>query len=102
MKKILLLCSAGMSTSIVVKKMLESAEKRGISVEIKAVWLEMFQENLDKYDTFLLGPQVKFRKDELNKIAQEVGKKVEVINMMDYGMMKGDKILDFALSLIEE
>ncbi|MBC2854166.1 MULTISPECIES: PTS sugar transporter subunit IIB [Cetobacterium] len=102
MKKILLLCSAGMSTSIVVKKMLESAEKRGIPVEIKAVGLEMFQENLDKYDTFLLGPQVKFRKDELNKIAQEVGKKVEVINMMDYGMMKGDKILDFALSLIEE
>lgn len=102
MKKILLLCSAGMSTSIVVKKMLESAEKRGIFVEIKAVGLEMFQENLDKYDTFLLGPQVKFRKDELNKIAQEVGKKVEVINMMDYGMMKGDKILDFALSLIEE
>ncbi|WP_047396071.1 PTS sugar transporter subunit IIB [Cetobacterium sp. ZOR0034] len=102
MKKILLLCSAGMSTSIVVKKMLESAEKRGISVEIKAVGLEMFQENLDKYDTFLLGPQVKFRKDELNKIAQEVGKKVEVINMMDYGMMKGDKILNFALSLIEE
>ncbi|WP_418963903.1 PTS sugar transporter subunit IIB [Cetobacterium sp.] len=102
MKKILLLCSAGMSTSIVVKKMLESAEKRGIEVEIKAVGLEMFQENLDRYDTFLLGPQVKFRRDELNKIAQEVGKKVEVINMMDYGMMKGDKILDFALSLIEE
>lgn len=101
MKKILLLCSAGMSTSIVVKKMLESAEKRGIDAEIKATGLEMFQENLDKYDVFLLGPQVKFRKDELNKIAQEVGKKVEVINMMDYGMMKGDKILDFALSLIE-
>ncbi|MGX6592077.1 PTS system, cellobiose-specific IIB component [Cetobacterium ceti] len=101
MKKILLLCSAGMSTSIVVKKMLESAEKRGIEVEIKAVGLEMFQENLDKYDTFLLGPQVRFRKDELNAIAQEKGKKVEVINTMDYGMMKGDKILDFALSLIE-
>ncbi|MCJ8342093.1 MAG: PTS sugar transporter subunit IIB [Cetobacterium sp.] len=73
----------------------------GIEVEIKAVGLEMFQENLDKYDTFLLGPQVRFRKDELNAIAQEKGKKVEVINTMDYGMMKGDKILDFALSLIE-
>ena len=102
MKKILLLCSAGMSTSMVVKKMLESAEKRGIEVDIKAVGLELFQDNLDKYDVFLLGPQVKFRRDELNKIAQGVGKRVEVINTMDYGMMKGDKILDYALSLIED
>ena len=102
MKKILLLCSAGMTTSMVVKKMLGSAEKRGIEVDIKAVGLELFQDNLDKYDVFLLGPQVKFRRDELNKIAQGVGKRVEVINTMDYGMMKGDKILDYALSLIED
>lgn len=78
MKKILLLCSAGMSTSIVVKKMLESAEKRGIPVEIKAVGLEMFQENLDKYDTFLLGPQVKFRKDELNKMLKRLERKLKL------------------------
>ena len=37
MKKILLLCSNGMSTSLMVKKMLEAAEKKGIEVEIKAL-----------------------------------------------------------------
>lgn len=100
MKKILLLCSNGMSTSLMVKKMLEAAEKKGIEVEIKAVGLEMFKENLDKYDVFLLGPQIKYRKAEFEKIAAEVGKKVEVINTIDYGMMKGDKVLDFALGLI--
>ncbi|MEG0301503.1 PTS sugar transporter subunit IIB [Cetobacterium sp.] len=101
MKKILLLCSAGMSTSIIVKKMLEAADKKGLEVKIKAMGLEMFQENLGNYDIFLLGPQVKFKRDELNKIAQENGKRVEVINPMDYGMMKGDKILEFALNLID-
>lgn len=100
MKKILLLCSNGMSTSLMVKKMLEAAEKKGIEVEIKAVGLEMFKDNLDKYDVFLLGPQIKYRKAEFEKIAAEVGKKVEVINTIDYGMMKGDKVLDFALGLI--
>ncbi|MGY0394713.1 MULTISPECIES: PTS sugar transporter subunit IIB [unclassified Fusobacterium] len=100
MKKILLLCSNGMSTSLMVKKMLEAAEKKGIEVEIKAVGLEMFKENLDKYDVFLLGPQIKYRKAEFEKMAAEVGKKVEVINTIDYGMMKGDKVLDFALGLI--
>ncbi|MGB6127490.1 MAG: PTS sugar transporter subunit IIB [Psychrilyobacter sp.] len=100
MKKILLLCSAGMSTSIVVKKMREAAEKKEIECEIEAMGLEQFHSNLDKYDVFLLGPQVRFKKDELNKLAQEVNKTVEVINSMDYGMMKGEKILDFALELI--
>ena len=100
MKKILLLCSAGMSTSIVVKKMKEAAEAKGIEAQIEAVGLEQFHDKLGEYDVFLLGPQVRFKKDELNKLAQEVGKKVEVINSMDYGMMKGEKILDFALELI--
>lgn len=100
MKKILLLCSAGMSTSIVVKKMKEAAETKNIEAQIEAVGLEEFHTKLSDYDVFLLGPQVRFKRDELNKVAQEVGKKVEVINSMDYGLMKGDKILDFALSLI--
>lgn len=101
MKKILLLCQAGMSTSLLVKKMTEAAQKKGIEAEIKAVGLEKFQENLDQYDVFLLGPQVKYKKAELEKIAAEVGKKVEVINTVDYGMMRGDKVLDFALGLIK-
>lgn len=100
MKKILLICSAGMSTSMVVKKMREAAQNRGINAEINAVGLELFQENLDKYDVFLLGPQVRFRKDEFQKLATQVNKKVEVINQMDYGMLKGEKIFDWALSLI--
>lgn len=101
MTKILLLCVAGMSTSLMVKKMQDAAVKKGVEVEIKAVDLGRFEENLDKYDIFLLGPQVKYRKPELEKIATTVGKKVEVINTVDYGMMKGDKVLDFALGLIK-
>lgn len=102
MKKILLLCAAGMSTSLMVRKMREAAEKKGINAKIEAVGLEKFQENLNEYDVFLLGPQVKYKKDELDSIAKEVGKSVEVINTMDYGMMNGEKVLDFALELMEK
>lgn len=101
MKKILLLCDNGMSTSVIVKKMQAAAEERGIEVDIKAVSCMGFQENLDLYDIFLLGPQVKFKKNELNTIAAAKNKKVEVIDSMDYGLMKGDKILDFALKHLE-
>lgn len=101
MKKILLCCSAGMSTSLLVTKMRKVAEERGLDVEIEAVALELFDENLPKYDIFLLGPQVKFKKIDFQKKADEYGKKVEVINMIDYGTMNGAKVLDFALNLIK-
>lgn len=101
MKKILLCCSAGMSTSLLVTKMRKVAEEKGIEAEIDAVALELFDENLSKYDIFLLGPQVKFKKTDFQKKADAYGKKVEVINMMDYGTMNGAKVLDFALNLIK-
>ncbi|MDD9157198.1 PTS sugar transporter subunit IIB [Aliivibrio sp. S4TY2] len=100
MKKILLLCAAGMSTSMVVKKMRESAELQGLEIHIEAHGVETIQDYLAEYDLFLLGPQIRFKKDELQKLADEVNKKVEVIDMMDYGMMKGDKILKGALVLL--
>ena len=34
MKKILLVCAAGMSTSLLVNRMKEAAEKKGVEVEI--------------------------------------------------------------------
>ncbi|KAB2825215.1 PTS sugar transporter subunit IIB [Aliivibrio finisterrensis] len=100
MKKILLLCAAGMSTSMVVKKMRESAAQQELDIHIEAHGVETIQDYLAEYDLFLLGPQIRFKKDELQKLADEVNKKVEVIDMMDYGMMKGDKILKDALVLL--
>lgn len=101
MKKILLCCSAGMSTSLLVTKMKKVAEEKGIDVEINAIALELFEENLPNYDVFLLGPQVKFKKTDFQKKADAFNKKVDVINMIDYGTMNGAKVLDFTLSLIK-
>ena len=56
--------------------------------------------NLDNYDVFLLGPQVKYKKAKREPIAAAKGKKVEGINTIDYGMMKGEKVLEQALALI--
>ena len=49
----------------------------------------------------LLGPQIKYALSELKKITDEHGKKIAVIEMMDYGMMNGEKVLDTALSLLD-
>ena len=101
MKKIMLCCSAGMSTSLLVKKMVAEADKRGLEAEIKAYGAAEFDQQVGKYEVVLLGPQVKYMQQDLQKKADAHGIKVEPINMMDYGMQKGDKVLDFALSLID-
>ncbi len=101
MKNIVLCCAAGMSTSMLVQRMKEAAQKKGVEVSIKAVPVSEFKENLTEADIILLGPQVKYEQAKLQAQADPLGKKVAVIDMMDYGMMKGDVVLDKALKLLE-
>ena len=101
MNKIMLCCSAGMSTSLPVKKMVAEAEKRQLPVEIKAFGAAEFDEQVAKYQVVLLGPQVKYMLADLQSRAKPFGVPVEPIAMPDYGMQRGDKVLDFALSLIK-
>ena len=100
MKRIMLCCSAGMSTSLLVKKMKAEAEKRELEVDIKAFGTAEFDQEVANYQVVLLGPQVKYMVPDLQSRAKNHGVPVEAINMTDYGMQRGDKVLDFALSLI--
>ncbi|MFO4448624.1 PTS sugar transporter subunit IIB [Klebsiella quasipneumoniae subsp. quasipneumoniae] len=102
MKKIFLCCAAGMSTSMVMNKMKQAPAAKGIAVDIIAVSMDDFDRTLPNYDCCLLGPQIKYKFEEFNKKATAVGKKVAIIDSMDYGMMRGDKILDAALALLDE
>lgn len=86
---------------MLVQRMKEAAQKKGIEVSIKAVPVAEFKDNLAEADIILLGPQVKYEQAKLQALADPVGKKVAVIDMMDYGMMKGDAVLDEALKLME-
>ncbi|MEC5317555.1 PTS sugar transporter subunit IIB [Brenneria populi subsp. brevivirga] len=101
MNKIFLCCAAGMSTSIVVNKMKQAATATGVEAEIIAVSMDEFESTLPDYDCCLLGPQIKYKYDEFKKIAQSAGKPLAIISNIDYGMMRGDKILADALAMIK-
>ncbi|MGC9461512.1 PTS sugar transporter subunit IIB [Vibrio genomosp. F10] len=97
--KIFLCCSAGMSTSILVTKMKNSAHEKGVSCEINAYSISEFEERLLENDVCLVAPQVKFRFEHFKQRANEEGKACDLIDMLNYGMMKGDVILDQAIGL---
>lgn len=101
MVNILLVCTAGMSTSVLVEKMKKYAEEKGVDATINAVGDSALKENMDSADVILLGPQVKFLFNRLRTIVPE-DKPMEVINMIDYGTMNAKKVFDRALELIEK
>ena len=101
MFKIMLCCSAGMSTSLLVRKMVEAANERGLPVKIDAYGVSEFDTQFPQYQVVLLGPQVKYMLKNLTEKAAPLNIPVQPINAMDYGMQRGDNVLDYALSLIE-
>lgn len=100
MKKIVLCCAAGMSTSMLVQRMLSEAKTRELAVDVRAVPVAEFEHIIGEADVVLLGPQVRYELARLSDLATPLGKKVAVIDMMDYGTMRGDKVLATALELI--
>ena len=102
MKKILLCCAAGMSTSLLVNKMKEAAKEIELESKIWAVSVEDLQNNLKEgADVVLLGPQIRYRLNDVKKICSEKNIPSDVINMVDYGCMNGKKVLNFALGLMD-
>lgn len=99
MKKILLICTAGMSTSFLVEKMKKTAEDKQHEVEIKAIPDAEAKDYVGEVDVVLLGPQVKYLEGQIKELFGETP--VSVINMVDYGMMNGEKVLLSALELIK-
>ncbi|MCD2257342.1 PTS sugar transporter subunit IIB [Lactobacillus sp. CC-MHH1034] len=100
-KTIMLVCAAGMSTSLMVSKMQNAAKDKGIDAEIFATAASDADEKIstENPDVLMLGPQVSYL---LKDYQGKVDIPVEVINMQDYGMMRGEKVLDEALKLIDE
>ncbi|WP_264989567.1 PTS sugar transporter subunit IIB [Lysinibacillus piscis] len=99
MKKILLVCAAGMSTSLLVNKMKEAAQNKGIEIEIDALPVSEASSVIDEVHVVLLGPQVRYQKSQVDALVK--GRiPVEVIDMRSYGIMDGEAVLNRALELM--
>ena len=101
-KTIMLVCAAGMSTSLLVTKMQKAAVAQGLDADIFAVSASEADAHLakKKIDVLMLGPQVKYMKKQFEDKVAGTDTKMDVINMQDYGMMNGEKVLKTALTLM--
>lgn len=101
MKKIMLVCSAGMSTSLLVTKMKSASQKMNLEIDVFAVAEADAKNHYERADIVLLGPQVRFLKDKIEKEVKEYSIPVSVIDSISYGMMDGKKVLESALDSLK-
>lgn len=98
MKKIVLLCAAGMSTTMLVKKMQDAANAEGFECTITAYAQSEAKEKASDADAILLGPQIRFAKA---KVQEECpGVPVDSIDMKIYGRMDGKGAFEVAKKLM--
>lgn len=100
MMNILLCCSAGMSTSLLVTKMQKAAEGQGIEAVIHAVSASEVRNHVEQADVILLGPQIRYMLEDIKKIGEQYNIPVDTINQMHYGMCNGSEVLKHAQKLI--
>ncbi|KRN27393.1 PTS sugar transporter subunit IIB [Liquorilactobacillus mali] len=101
-KTIMLCCAAGMSTSMLVAKMQTAAKEQGKDYDIFAVSASEIDQKLveKEIDVVLLGPQIRYMKNDINKKLVDKKIPMDVIDMQSYGMMNGAKVLTQAEDLM--
>ncbi len=131
MKRIMIACAGGMSSSLLAKNMVKAGEAKGYKIGMKVVYSKAEYDNYDedvdialfvtsviafskphlkaaknsthRADAVLIAPQVKYVMDQMKKDTESLGIKmsVGVIDMKDYGTNNGEAVLEQALKLIE-
>ena len=94
MKKVLFVCSLGMSSAIAVNALKKEAEKNGIDLEIKAVSTQEFEEEVKGgYDVAMVAPQIRHRFDYLKEYAEGANVPCSLIQPQAYSPLGGAKLL---------
>ena len=116
MKKVVLLCTLGMSTSLLVSKMRKAAKELGIDCSIVAIGeyeLKKYEKEADIIIVKFMGHAGLALATSLSALIctfllfYSLRKKIDsnipitLINSADYGTMNGNKILNQALALMD-
>ncbi|MBO0430123.1 PTS sugar transporter subunit IIB [Vagococcus fluvialis] len=96
MKKVMLICNAGMSTGILAKKI--EAASNG-TLDVKAYSEAEYEDYLEGIDLVLIGPQIVFLMDNIKK---NVSVPVDSIAPVKYGLMDGQGVYQDIIKLLGE
>ncbi|SEL21422.1 PTS system, cellobiose-specific IIB component [Carnobacterium iners] len=93
--KVVMVCSGGMSSAIVVKSILKEADKQNFDLEMIAVGSGEIEDILktSEYDLLLVAPQVKHQFATFEGYANEAGVPIDKVEPMGYTPLGAPKTL---------
>ena len=100
MIQVLIVCSWGMSTSLLVDSMLEAAAKLKYEVSVEALSAGEYIGRIDECDIILIAPQIRHLRKSIEKLAASVGKPVALIEPFHYATMNGQAVLDQVMHML--
>lgn len=86
-----LFCSGGMSTSLLAKKMQDKSDLDGLGYTISAHGISDIVAQSKGVDLILLASQISYMESNIRKEIK--GSKILIIDRLDYGRLRVDKIL---------
>lgn len=94
--KVLLICYAGMSTSLLVSKLQKTVQAKNLNYEFEAIGTldfdDYYEEN--QIDFILMGPQARHMFEEINEKIDGANIPIMVIDSKIYGRMDADAIIE--------
>lgn len=96
--KIMLVCGAGVSTSILMRKMQNYSDENNLKATIKAYGVDEADDHYEDFDCVLVGPQISYR---IKGIIENAKIPVEAINSVDYGLGNAENVMKQAMKLME-
>ena len=99
MLRMIIVCSWGMSTSLLVESMQSASTCMHITLTVEALSAGEFAARVEECDVVLIAPQIRHLRKSIEKLAQSVGKPVALIEPFHYATMNGNAVLEQALQL---
>ena len=101
-KVIVIVCTLGMSSSMLISKMQQYVYESDLPIKILAVSSEEALEYAKDHqvDLVFLSPQVRFLKNKFVESLANQPTKIETISMSDYGLLDSRNILKQAFQLL--
>lgn len=94
MIRVLIVCSWGMSTSLLVDSMLEAAREQQYELSIEALSAGEYAASVDTCDVVLIAPQIRHLRKSIEQLARKTGKPVAMIEPFHYATMNGQAVIE--------
>ena len=102
MVQVLIVCSWGMSTSLLVDSLVAAAEAAHYELQVEALSAGEYAVKVDECDVVLIAPQIRHLRKSIEKLAASAGKPVAMIEPFHYATMDGQAVLKQIMFLVTE